>query len=94
MEKILIREDGRKEGRVFNKVINPTVVYNSAGLIKIGEKEAMYDYFNDCMRKYREKNLEKYADDWGVLELPRNQELVDAVMGTHDYVLKLVKELK
>ena len=94
MEKILIREDGRKEGRVFNKVVNPTVVYNSSGLVKIGEKEPMYDYFNSCMKKYKENNLEQYIDDWGILELPKNQELIDSVMGTHDYILRLIKEIK
>lgn len=78
-------------GRVFNKVKNPAAVYDSASsvLLKIGEKEAMEDYFNHINVTYSNFGFNDIAEDVCIMDLPRDQEEIDKVFGICDYIGKL-----
>lgn len=85
----------RDEKKVYNEVCNPAVVYDiKSGLLKIGEKEEMEYYFNKTNRLYRQCGLHDIANDLYLMELPKDQEIVDKVFQIHDYVLHLHKQIE
>ncbi|PLS19403.1 hypothetical protein CVD28_03030 [Bacillus sp. M6-12] len=82
------------QGKVFNEVVNPTVVYDSRDsvLLKIGEKEVMETYFETVQNQYRAFGLHDVADDISLMELPKNQEEIDKVFQICDYIGVLHKK--
>ncbi|MCM3109977.1 hypothetical protein [Lederbergia lenta] len=80
-------------GKVFNRVNNPAVVYdsNDSVLLKIGEKETMQQFFEFVQNRYRAYGFHDMANDIALMELPKDQEEIDKVFQICDYIGKLHK---
>lgn len=83
------------DGHVFNSVENPAVVFdkNCGTLLKIGEREVMDAYFDKIQSRYRAGGFPEMADDITLIDLPRDQEVIDRVFQTIDYVGVLYKNM-
>lgn len=79
-------QDG--QGKVFNRVQNPTAVYDAKDsvLLKIGEWGNMYDYFEKVQERYRFYGYSGVAKDIRIMELPKDQEVIDKVFQICDYI--------
>jgi hypothetical protein len=75
-------------GKVFNRVKNPTAVYDARDsvLMKIGEKEIIHGFFEEVQTRYRAFGFTKEANDICMLELPKDQEVIDKVFQICDYI--------
>lgn len=88
----LIRDE---KGHIFNRVKNPTVVFDGRDAIlqKVGEKESMEDYFDSCQKQYRSAGLHAIADDLVLMEIPKDQETIDKVFQITGYIGILYKQV-
>ena len=88
----LIRDE---KGEVFNRVKTPTVVFDGkdAVLYKIGEKEAMEDYYELCQKRYRSSGFHSMADDLVLMDIPKDQETIDKVFQITGYIGVLYKQV-
>lgn len=91
----------RANGEVFNEVENPSIVVdivekenepNEYIMMKIGEKENMQDYYNLVLKRYKENGFENQIN-LAIIDLPRNQELVDRVFQTTGYLSRVLKDV-
>lgn len=84
-----------ESGHVFNQTNKPTVVFDkSCGtLLKIGDYADMLNYFNVTQAAYRRMGFHDIADDVTLLELPRDQEIIDKVFQNTGYLLSLYKQM-
>lgn len=85
-EKIFLIRDG--SGHVFNRVKNPSVVYDAKDsvLLKIGEREEMDTYYEFVQKAYRDAGFSWAANDIYFMELPMDQEEIDKVFQICDYI--------
>lgn len=81
-------------GKIYNTVKNPAAVYDrqDSVLLKIGEWEAMYQYWETVQQQYRTSGFAEMADDICIMELPKSQEEIDKVFGICDYIGKLHRQ--
>lgn len=81
---------GGKE-EVYNTVENPAVVFDkeSGTLLKIGEKAVMQDYYEETQAIYRNNGAGFMADAMCLMDLPKDQEIIDRAFQNSGYVLKL-----
>lgn len=75
-------------GKVFNKVQNPTAVYDARDsvLLKIGEWENMYKFYEEVQARYNLFGYSEEARDIHIMTLPKDQELIDKVFQICDYI--------
>lgn len=83
------------QGKTFNTVTNPAVVFDkSTGtLLKIGEFSDMENYFTVSQAAYRNAGFIDMADDVTLMDLPRDQNVIDKVFQNTGYLLTLYKKL-
>lgn len=83
------------DGHVYNSVENPAVVFdkNCGTLLKIGERDDMQAYFDRIQKVYRAGGVPEMADDMVFMDLPADQEVIDRVFQTIDYVGVLYKNM-
>ena len=83
------------QGKTFNTLTKPAVVFDksSGTLHKIGEYADMLNYFSISEGAYRKAGFTDIADDVTLMELPRDQEIIDKVFQNTGYLLTLYKNL-
>lgn len=83
------------QGQTFSTLENPAVVFDKkcGTLQKIGEYADMEDYFNVTQATYRKAGFPDIADDVTLMDLPRDQEIIDKVFQNTGYLLTLYKDL-
>lgn len=83
----------RDEKKTHNEVSRPTAVYSyderGGVLLKIGEYDVMSDYFDDTVDRYRSFGYNEIADQIYLMELPKDQEVIDKVFQITNYIGKL-----
>lgn len=84
-----------EKGEVFNTVTHPAVVFDKqcGTLQKIGEYADMETYFNVTQAAYRKAGFPDVADDVTLMDLPRDQDIIDKVFQNTGYLLTLYKNL-
>lgn len=80
------------DGFLFKKLKNPTVVYDKDLfiLLCIGEPEAMESAFYRLKQHYNQKGQYRTANDICLLELPKNQDILDKVWQTEGAYLSQI----
>lgn len=75
-------------GTVFNEVENPAVVFNkdSGVYYKVGEYELLKVFHEDVVNGYNEQGFVGMANSLTLLELPKDQEVVDKIFQNSGYV--------
>lgn len=87
-KRILIRDDKQ----VFNIARRPTIVFNkrTKTLLNIGEYVEMLDYFNKKKEYLLQEGFASEAQSLEFLELEKDQELIDKILNTPDYLSKIL----
>lgn len=77
-----------EKGEVFNTVNQPAVLFDkSCGTMhKIGEYDTLLPYFDQIQAAYRNAGFPEMAEHMTLLELPHDQELIDRIFQSVDYV--------
>lgn len=88
---MLVRDE---TGKVFNKVSNPAIVFDKESGVyhKIGEYEIMKSYHEAAVVVYQRNEFYKMAEDLILLELPKDQEVLDNVFQISGYIKKFYEE--
>lgn len=68
-------------GEVISKVKRPTVLFDSEDgtLYKLGEYEEVKIHYDKCVSTYKDFGLDDHVETLVILELQKNQELVDKI---------------
>ena len=91
-------------GKVYNTIENPAIVYDSDvyTLIKIGEAREVKAYYNRvmaCMKSQSSKvdgmpDMKHLVNSLVYMEIPRNQELLDKLMNITGFLRQFVETMK
>lgn len=75
---ILIQDES---GEIYNKTNNPAVVFDKESGVyhKIGGYNSMKSYYEVARTAYEANGFQEMADNLILLELPKDQEIVDKV---------------
>jgi hypothetical protein len=96
MIKIRAKTYRNKESQMetFSKVKNPAAVFDKADgtLLKIGEKEFMEDYYKKIQGVYRQNGFHHMADDIVMIDLPKDQEIIDKVFQITGYIKRFYEK--
>jgi len=93
---ILIRDS---KGAIYNTVQNPTIIVDTVDpknyfIRKIGEKENLKIKFKELIEKYKKAGLKEEVEKTILIELPKDQELIDKISNYNSYLKKVVDSLK
>lgn len=82
---MLIRDEC---GKVFNKVNTPAVVFDKESGVyhKVGEYDILKDYYDLAVKAYRTQGFPEMARNLVLLELPKDQEVIDKVFQNSGYI--------
>lgn len=83
-------------GEVFNEVSRPTVVFDTeTGTIhKIGDFGVVYKFYDQITTAYVDAGFINQARAMALMELPKDQEIVDNVFNNTGYILKIHNHTK
>lgn len=84
----------RDNTQVFNEVSEPGAIMDvkTGTLLKIGEYEVMEEYWEFMRKQYINNGFRDMADDIMLVQLPKNQEIIDKVFNISDYIGTLYKK--
>lgn len=82
------------EKNVYNKVTRPTVVFDKEDgvLLKIGEYDTMRNYYDQIHGVYTQAGLHDIANELVLMELPKDQEIIDKVFNIAGYIKRVYKQ--
>ena len=85
------------KGEIFNEVKNPAVVADKSPrgnyiMLKIGEREDMEKYYDTVVSNFEKMKFPQFAKDLCLVDLPKEQEIVDRVFQTTGYIDRFIGE--
>jgi len=85
------------KGELFNEVKNPAVVADKSPrgnyiMLKIGEKEVMEEYYDTVVSNFEKMKFPQFAKDLCLIDLPKNQKIIDRIFQTTGYIDKFIRE--
>jgi len=87
------------KGKIYNKVNNPAIIVDTVDpenyfIRKIGEKEILEEKYKELIKKYKKAGLKEEVKKTILVELPKDQELVDKISNYNSFLKKVVDVLK
>jgi len=74
---------------IYNQVESPAAVFDAdtGTLLKIGESDIIFNYYEDLQQVYRDKGFPKLmADALVFVDLPKDQELIDQIFQCSGFI--------
>lgn len=84
----------RDNTRTFNKVKEPGAVMDAktGTLLKIGEYAVMEEYWGFVREQYINAGFNNMAEDVVLVQLPKDQDIIDKVFNISDFIGTLYKK--